>query len=86
MAFSSDLRLKKIIQSRPAGPPLVAGIKLPGGEISMPSQDRVWGEDGRDFAQSFAADGMSLHSKQATMVVVVRQVVPPEWVCSPRNS
>ena len=51
----------------------VTGIKLPGDELTMPSQDGIRREDGRDFPQSFAADGMSLHGEQATLVVVEQQ-------------
>ena len=39
----------------------------------MPSQDGVWREDGRDFPQSFATDGMSLYGKQSTLVIVKQQ-------------
>ena len=48
--------------------PLVAGIKLLRDEISMPSQDGIRREDGCDFPQSLATDGMSLYGKQATLV------------------
>ena len=39
----------------------------------MPSQDGIRREDGRDFPQSLATDGMSLHGKQATLVIVDQQ-------------
>ena len=39
----------------------------------MPSQDGIRREDGRDFPQSFATDGMSLHGEQATLGVVEQQ-------------
>lgn len=39
----------------------------------MPSQDRVRGEDGGDFPQSLAADGMSLHGKYSTLIVIEQQ-------------
>ena len=44
----------------------------------MPSPDGVWREDGRYFPQSLASDGMSLHSKQATLAVVKQQSLPAE--------
>ena len=56
-----------------AGLPFVTGIKLPGDELTMPPQDGIRREDGRDFPQSFATDGMSLHGKQATLVIVEQQ-------------
>ena len=39
----------------------------------MPSQDGIRREDGRDFPQSLATDGMSLHGKQPTLVIVDQQ-------------
>ena len=39
----------------------------------MPSQDGIRREDGRDFPQSFATDGMSLYGKPATLVIVEQQ-------------
>jgi hypothetical protein len=51
----------------------VAGIKLYGHEPSMPTQDRVWRDNGGLFPQTLASDGMSLHGKQATLVIVQQQ-------------
>ena len=39
----------------------------------MPSQNSIRREDGRDFPQSLATDGMSLYGKQATLVIVEQQ-------------
>ena len=39
----------------------------------MPPQDGIRREDGRDFPQSLASDGMSLHGKHSTLVVVEQQ-------------
>ncbi len=39
----------------------------------MPAQDRVRGEDGREFPQSLAADGISLHREESTLVIVEQQ-------------
>ena len=59
--------------SWPAGFTFVTGIKLLRDEISVPSQDGIRREDGRDFPQSLAADGMSLYGKQSTLVIVEQQ-------------
>ncbi|MBM82561.1 MAG: hypothetical protein CMJ78_18510 [Planctomycetaceae bacterium] len=58
--------------------PFVTGIKLPGDEIPVPPQNGIRREDGRDFPQSFATDGMSLYGKQSTLVVVEQQSLPSE--------
>lgn len=39
----------------------------------MPSQDRVRDEDGGDFPQSSAVDGMSLNGKYSTLIVINQQ-------------
>lgn len=39
----------------------------------MPAQDRVWRNNGGQFQQSLASNGVSLHGKQATLVVVEQQ-------------
>ena len=59
--------------SWPAGLTFVTGIKLSGHEPSMPTQDRVWRDNGGQFQQSLASDGVSLYGKQATLVVVEQQ-------------
>lgn len=51
----------------------IAGIELLRDEISMPSQDRVWCNDGCQLAQSLQADGMRLHSEQSTLVMVKQE-------------
>ena len=52
---------------------LATGIKLLRNEFTVPAEDRVWRDDGCQLAQSFAADSVSLHGKQATLVVVEKQ-------------
>ena len=56
-----------------AGLTFVTGIKLLRDELTMPSQDGIRRYDGRDFPQSLATDGMSLHGKQSTLVIVKQQ-------------
>jgi hypothetical protein len=51
----------------------IAEIELLRDEISMPSQDRVWCNDGCQLEQSLEADGMSSHGKYTTLVVVEPQ-------------
>ncbi len=59
--------------SWPTGLTLATGIKLLRDEFTVPAEDRVWCNDGCQLAQSLAADGMSLHREQATLVVVEQQ-------------
>ena len=59
--------------SWPTGLSFIAGIELLRHQFTMPSQDRLRGEDGGDVPQSLAADGVSLHREQATLVVVEQQ-------------
>jgi len=59
--------------SWPAGLTCVTEIKLSGHEPSMPSQNRVWRDNGGQFQQSLASDGVSLYGKQSTLVVVEQQ-------------
>ena len=53
--------------------PFVAGVELPGHEIPVPPQHGVRREDGCQFQQRFAADGVRLDSQQSTLVVVEQQ-------------
>ncbi len=62
-----------LLDAWPTGLPFVAGIKLLRDEFPVPSQDRVWREDGCEFPQSLAADDMSLHRKESTLVIVEQQ-------------
>ena len=64
--------------SWPTGFPPVAGIKLLRYEFTVPAEDRVWGEDGREFPQSFVADGVSLHCEEPSLVVIQQQSLPSE--------
>jgi len=45
----------------------------------MPTQDRVWRDNGGQFQQSLASDGVSLYGKQATLVVVEQQAFLSEF-------
>ena len=46
----------------------------------MPSQNRVWRDNGGQFQQSLASDGVSLYGKQATLVVVEQQAFLSEML------
>ena len=52
---------------------LVAGVELSGHKFAVPAENRVWRDDGGEFQQSLASDGVSLYGKQATLVVVEQQ-------------
>ena len=56
----------------------VAGVELVRHEFAVPAENRVWREDGRQFQQRLAADGVGLHGKSATLVVIEQQSLPSE--------
>jgi len=57
----------------PTGIPFVAGIKLLRDKFTVPARDRVRGENGREFPQSLAADGMRLHREQSLLSELFEQ-------------
>ncbi len=48
----------------------VAGVELLRDQFPMPSQNRAWRENSRQLRQCLAADGVSLHCEESTLVVV----------------
>jgi len=44
----------------------------------MPAENRVWRKDGRPFQSSLSANGITLHSEQATLIVVQQQSLPAQ--------
>ena len=47
-----------LTDARPSGLAFIAGVELLRHEFPMPAQDRVWRDDGYEFQQSLAADGV----------------------------
>ena len=52
---------------------LGARIELLGDEFAVPAKYRVWRNNGGQFQQSLASNGVSLHSEQSTLVVIEQQ-------------
>ena len=52
---------------------LVAGVELLRDQFAMPPQNRVWCDNGGQFQQRLAANVMSLHGEQSTLIVIQQQ-------------
>jgi hypothetical protein len=62
----------------PTGFAFVAGIEFVRHEFAVPAENRIWREDGRQFQQRLAADGVSLHCEEPSLVVIQQQSLPSE--------
>ena len=62
-----------LTDARPTGISLATGIELLRDQFPVPAKDRVWREDGRQCQQRLAADGVSLHCEEPSLVVIEQQ-------------
>jgi hypothetical protein len=64
--------------ARATGLSLATGVELLRHEFPLPAEDRIWRDDSRQFLQSFAANGISLHRQSPTPIVVEQETLPAE--------
>jgi len=62
----------------PNGLATLAVVPLPGNQLAMPSQDRIWCEQGGDLAQQFAAEYLSLDSKTPPLIIIEQDSLLPK--------
>ena len=62
----------------PSGLSPATGVELLRDEFALPAKHRVWREDGRQFQQRLAADGVSLHCEEPSLVVIEQQSLSSE--------
>ncbi len=51
----------------------VAVVPIPGHKFAVPAKDRVWRDDGCQFQQCLATNGVGLHGEQPALVVIEEQ-------------